>query len=99
MKFKTTRKAVLAGYKNVICVDYCELSNALNNPVAYTCGVCGWNADIYEIDDRTAIVSGYRPFGMHASSDIIKKYDIRIYDEQKARENLKAFCNEVLQGK
>lgn len=48
---KTTRKAVLAGSKNVKSAGYCELSALLRNhdPIAYTCGVYGWNFDVFEV--------------------------------------------------
>ena len=50
MKVKTTRKAIVNGSCNVKCAGYCDLSYLLNNhsPIAYTCGVYGWNFDVYE---------------------------------------------------
>lgn len=50
MKFRTTKKAIMANYGNVIKVDYCDLQNLLKyeSPIAYTAGVYGWNADIYD---------------------------------------------------
>ena len=83
MKFKTTQKAVKEGYRNIIRVGYCGLQYLLyyKNPVAYTSGVYGWNADIYEIGRGSAICTGYRTFG-----DIQPDYElVREYD-QKARE-------------
>lgn len=65
MKTKTTKKAIMNAYENVIKVGYCDLQNALKwrEPNFYTAGVYGWNADVYVIDYDTVIVAGYRPFG------------------------------------
>lgn len=65
MKYKTTKKAVMAGYNTVISVGYCDLQKLLScrKPIAYTAGVYGWNADIYDIGNDVALVTGYRPFG------------------------------------
>ena len=61
MKYKTTRKAVVNGSVNVRSAGYCDLSYLLRNhsPIAYTCGVYGWNFDIFEVYGVT-ICSGYR---------------------------------------
>lgn len=78
MKYKTTKKAVMAGYITVICVPYAELQHLLRfeNPVAYTCGTYGWNADIYYIGNSTAICTGYRSFGnVVVKHDVCRKYD------------------------
>ena len=83
MKFKTTQKAVKEGYRNIIEIGYCNLQHLLyyKDPVAYTSGTYGWNADIYEIGRGSAICTGYRPFG-----DIRPDYKlVREYDN-KARE-------------
>lgn len=61
MKFKTTRKAIVNGSSKIVSVGYCDLQSLLINhsPIAYTCGVYGWNFDVYEIDGLT-ICTGYR---------------------------------------
>lgn len=61
MKFKTTTKAIKNGFNNVKCAGYCDLQHLLQytDPVAYTCGVYGWNYDIYCINGVT-ICTGYR---------------------------------------
>ena len=43
------------------CQFYCDLSYLLRNhsPIAYTCGVYGWNFDVYDIYGLT-ICTGYR---------------------------------------
>ena len=65
MKTKTTKKAIMSTFENVISVGYCDLQDALKwrEPNFYTVGVYGWNADVYVIDCDTVIVTGYRPFG------------------------------------
>lgn len=63
MKYKTTRKAVVNGTASddLICAGYCEFSSLLRNhePIAYTCGVYGWNFDVYHVYGKT-ICTGYR---------------------------------------
>lgn len=80
MKFKTTAKAVKANY-DCISVSYCGLQSILRatDPAAYTCGVYGWNADIYPVGYGKAIVTGYRPFGRapRLSYDELRAYERR----------------------
>ena len=61
MKYKTTVKALRAGACNLRSAGYCDLQYLLtnHNPVAYTCGVYGWNFDVYEVYGLT-ICTGYR---------------------------------------
>lgn len=61
MKFKTTRKAIVNGSTNIVCAGYCDLQILLHNhsAIAYTCGVYGWNFDVYEVYGLT-ICTGYR---------------------------------------
>ena len=61
MKYKTTAKSIREGACNPRSVGYCDLQNLLNNhsPIAYTCGVYGWNFDVYEVYGVT-ICTGYR---------------------------------------
>lgn len=75
MKFKTTAKRVRDGYR-CFSVGYCDLQNLLRyqNPVAYTCGIYGWNADVYSFGN-IAIVTGYRPFGASIKNGIIREYE------------------------
>ena len=86
MKFKTTKRAVMDGYSYVIETSYCSVYDllSLESPNAYTCGVYGWNADIYSFGD-TAIVTGYRPFGrLKARPETIEKYKRAALDLKKA---------------
>ena len=78
MSIKTTKKEIVKNFKNIIVVSYCELQNLLyfKTQDFYTCGVYGWNADIYKIDNKTVICTGYRPFGnIKVKREITKKYD------------------------
>jgi hypothetical protein len=76
MKYKTTQKAVKGNFSKVFAVGYCGLASLLHfeQPRAYTCGVYGWNADIYEFGG-VAIVTGYRPFGEDVPASIVRKYE------------------------
>lgn len=109
-KLKSTRKAIVESYNNIICVGYCELQNLLNceSPSFYTCGVYGWNANIYDFGN-TAICTGYRPFGnASAPYGLIAYYEklaepiARDYHmpwaerKQKLDELIQQFIDEVL---
>lgn len=61
MKYKTTAKAIREGSCNPRSVGYCDIQHLLNNhsPIAYTCGVYGWNFDVYKVYGVT-ICTGYR---------------------------------------
>ena len=74
MKTKTTKKAIMSAFENVIRVGYCDMQDALKwrEPNFYTAGVFVWKADVYVIDDDTVIVTGHRPFGnMELSREVI----------------------------
>ena len=78
MKFRTTKKAVMQGYDVIIQVGYCKLYELLrlHDPVAYTAGVDGWHADVYEINRQVAIVTGGQSFGnVKPSYEIMEKYE------------------------
>lgn len=61
MKYKTTAKAIREGACNPRSVGYCDLQYLLTNhsPNAYTCGVYGWNFNVYSLYGIT-ICTGYR---------------------------------------
>lgn len=104
MKIKTTRKAVVNGSVNLKCAGYCDLSYLLRNhePIAYTCGVYGWNFDVFEVYGIT-ICTGYRGMPgtrLQAINEYEKKasaiwsdYD-KPYEEQKRETEmlLQEFC-------
>lgn len=76
MKFKSIKKDIMANYPKVIKIGYCDLQFLLKyeSPIAYTAGVYGWNADIYDFGG-VAIVTGYRPFGnIYPDWEIVQKY-------------------------
>ena len=81
MKFRTTKKAVMANGGIILEVGYCDLQSLLKfkAPEAYTCGVYGWNADIYDIDGVT-IVTGYRPFGNCHNGDLVAEYEAKAHN-------------------
>ena len=87
MKYKITKKEVKNNYRNIIRVGAVELYYLLKftEPAAYTSGVYGWNADIYDFDN-VAIVTGYRSFGnITPDYDIVEKYNQlgkEIYEEK-----------------
>ena len=104
MKPQVTRKSVNEGYVNVISVGYCNLYYLLRHekPRAYTAGIYGWNADVYEFGG-TAVVTGYRPFGDPVSRELIEKYESAAkevfdgglpYEEEK--EKLRALAREFV---
>lgn len=110
MKFRTTRKEVMTGYNKTIKIGYCDAQTLLEyaEPVAYTAGTYGWNADIYDMGDGVAIVTGYRPFGnTKPSYELIREYELLAkaidwhttnYAERKERveQLLEKFIEEVL---
>lgn len=87
MKHKTTAAAIRKNYpKNLILnVGYCNMQNLLRyeQPTGYTCGVYGWNFDLYEIEG-VAICTGYRgvPASRDFNFDLLQKY------ENKARKEI-----------
>lgn len=97
MKFKTTKKAIMNNYRYILNVGYCDLQHLLKykSPIAYTCGVYGWNADIYQVNSNFAICTGYRPFGNvksnysynkvkeHYAETILHAHDVPYEDKKK----------------
>ena len=77
MKYKTTQKEVMNGFQTVISCGYCSLQFLLRyeTPSAYTSGADGWKADIYDMGNGIALVTGYAPFGSRVPYEITKKYD------------------------
>jgi hypothetical protein len=74
-KIKITRRDALARF-NCFAVGYCNLQDLFycEAPTYYTCGVYGWNADLYRFGDYT-IVTGYRPFGASVPYGLTRKYE------------------------
>ena len=88
MKIKTSMK-ICNNYGKVWRCRYAEIENIFGGymePIAYNCGVYGWNCDIY-IDNVTdqIITTGYRNTrGKLIPKEILKKYDSKA---KKIREN------------
>jgi len=61
MKYRTTAKTIRNASDPKLALCYCSAQYLLRNhqPTAYTCGVYGWNFDVYEVDGVT-ICMGYR---------------------------------------
>ena len=76
MKFRTTRKAIQSAHKTIYKLCYCEAQSLLQDqsPIAYTCGVYGWNADIYLIAG-VCLCTGYRPFGEPVPYKLVSQYE------------------------
>ena len=77
MKFQTTQKAIKANYGTILEVGSCDLCHLLRyrDADAYTCGVYGWNADVYDFG-KVVIVTGYRPFGNYSNYDLVREYEL-----------------------
>lgn len=103
MKFRTTQKAVNAGYNKRISIGYCNIQTLLAgiDPVAYTARREGWAADIYDMGGGVAIVTGYAPFGnVRVPYDTQRRYEeearkIR-YDYSRTWEDIQAALQELL---
>lgn len=82
-KIKATAKAIKNSYYNIITVGYSDLQYLLEyfQPTYYTAGVYGWNCDVYIIDSKTVIATGYRPVSgnMH-DYEITRKYNEKARD-------------------
>lgn len=99
MKFKTTAKAIRNGYHKIISVGYCDLQSLLcyESPIAYSCGVYGWNFDVYDING-VAIATGYRGMpskNTNAPYSLIREYDEKA--ENKTSEERKALLKEFIE--
>lgn len=101
MKYKTTKKAIMHNYSNVIEVGYCGMQSLLRNRTqeAYTSGRYRWNADLYNLGDihpSTVIVTGYRPFGnIKPDHEVIKKYE-EAASKTKSNDLLRKFVEDVI---
>ena len=79
MKFKTTAKAIRNSYGKKIAISYCGAQHLLWNhaPIAYTCGVYGWNFDVYTVNGVT-ICTGYRGMvGGSVDYELLREYETK----------------------
>lgn len=107
MKAKMTAKQVRQMFPECLSAGYGDLQYLLRGqePIAYTCGVYGWNFDVYQVHGVT-ICTGYRNMpGRTANnirefeskaSDIWNDFDTP-YDKraQKVARLLKRFCKQA----
>lgn len=77
MKIRVKEKDIKEGFKNIICVGYCDIQYLLYYKEAdfYTAGAYGWKADFYKINNNTIISTGYAPIGTIRNYKINEKYD------------------------
>ena len=109
MSFKTTRKSIVnsTASKDLLSVGYCGLVTLLKNhsPIAYTCGVYGWNFDVYNVYGKT-ICTGYRNMsGRKANNEAVYEEKVRAisdnydlsWEERRDRIEslLKEFCEQA----
>lgn len=77
MTYRVTKKEVMEN-PYAICCGVCRVDTLLSEkaPDFRTCGIYGWNADVYQISYSTAIITGCRTFGnIDAPDTICKKYN------------------------
>jgi len=76
MKYEAKKSTVMKWY-TCYSIGYGELQHLLTfeEPESYTCGMYGWNADVYDAGKGRAIVTGYRPFGKRVNYKIVDAYD------------------------
>lgn len=80
MKTRTTIKAIKACNPVIISIGYCDAQYLLINhsPINYTCGIYGWNFDVYYVNN-VCICTGYRGMpGKLCSS--VHKYEKKAYE-------------------
>ena len=89
MKFKVTRNQLKENYYDVYNCEIPQITDYLNCTM-YTCGIYGWNSDIYDCGNGYAISTGYRPCGNKSIDyDISKKYNDR-FNRLKHKTSAKA---------
>ena len=98
-KFRTTNREMTTEALTY-AVPYAELQNVLifESPVAYTCGIYGWNSDIYLMKGNTYISMGYRPCGYRLKDGWIyralDKYADKKHKQAKSTNDYDSLKNE-----
>lgn len=102
MKEKSLREAARYGEKVIAC-GYCSMQNLLHyqSRVGYTCGVYGWNFDVYEFNGAI-ITTGYRRMiGKPVDHALLEEYETAaekiIYDRGLDYETKKRQVDALLQ--
>ena len=97
IKARVTRREVKEGYYNIIRVPYCAAQYLLNYQTPrYYIGSdkTGWQADVYEINAYTCIVTGYAPIGNIEDYKTLDRYEKRaekvLYSGKKHDDRRKA---------
>ena len=103
IKTQVTQKEIRQGFTNVIAMSYCSAQFLLwyHSPQYYTYSRdYGWKADIYVINEYTAIVTGYAPFGnIHPDYDLVNEFEKKaekVYHSVTDIDDRKAIINGYL---
>ena len=105
MKFKTTsrelKNSVPTNY--LFKAGYCALQELFyyEQPIAYNCGVYGWNYDVYKIYD-VYITTGYRSMvGKYIPNELVEKYNNKastiVYDINLSYDNKREMLSKLIQ--
>ena len=101
---ETKKKFIETWYDKKIRIGYCNAQYLLHyqERKGYTCGVYGWNADIYDIDG-VAIITGYRTFGNYRIDyDLLQKYETKaekiVLNRELDETQKKRKVNKLLKG-
>ena len=92
MKNRVTRNQLKADYYDVYNIRYGYIQDITSylRCTMYTCGIYGWNSDIYDCMNGYAISTGYRPCGNKSiDRDIYIKYNER-FSRLKHKTSVKA---------
>lgn len=83
MANRTTKKFVKENFSNVISLPYCAMQSLFDKTERdfYIADTLGWSSDVFTINNTTAVVTGYRPFG-----NVKPSYDMMKFYENAARE-------------
>ena len=72
MKFKTTNKQLRESGKPIYFIPF-NMKAPAEEPVAYTCGLYGWNFDVYQTS-KAIFCYGYRPIGIPMTDEMKERY-------------------------
>lgn len=112
MDLQLRRKDVEYSFPYIIKVGYCELQWTLQaldmERVGATCGIYGWNADVYRLEKGVALTTGYRPFGntrvdsarLRALEEAVQAVPWEYSDKraQVARKGIESIIEDIISG-
>lgn len=83
---RASKNLISKNYKNILNVGYANLANLLKYDDAKYCnhGIYGWNWSVYELNENTCIITGYRNT---LGEKVNREFSLKIDD--KAREIIK----------